>query len=99
VKQQEKRPRESLVGSEFRNAVEVVNESIASPHKVRYSTYCGTMFLCSFLPVCLPVETDSINNKVVVLIVTLLGRYIALDYSKITSFSKGKAKAGKQVSG
>jgi len=35
VKQQEKRPRESLVGSEFRNAVEVVNESIASPHKVR----------------------------------------------------------------
>jgi hypothetical protein len=75
VKQQEKRPRESLVGSEFRNAVEVVNESIASPHKVRYSTYCGPMFLCSFLPAYLPIETDSRHNKVVVVLI-VLGRKV-----------------------
>jgi hypothetical protein len=70
VKQQEKRPRESLVGSEFRNAVEVVNESIASPHKVRYSTYCGTMFL----PACLLRQTADIIKCVVALIV--LGRKV-----------------------
>ena len=56
VKQHEKRARESLVGREFRQAVEVVNESIPVEHKVRY---------------------------------------IALDYSRITSISKGKSKGGK----
>jgi hypothetical protein len=55
VKQQEKRPRESIVGREFRQAVEVLNESIEEEHKIRY---------------------------------------IALDYSKITSISKGKHKKG-----
>lgn len=51
VKQHEKRPRESIVGREFRQAIEVLNESILSEHKIRY---------------------------------------IALDYSKITTISKGK---------
>ena len=36
VKQHEKRARESMVGKEFRQAVEVLNESIALQHKVRY---------------------------------------------------------------
>lgn len=53
VKQHEKRARESMVGSSFRQAVEVVNESIPQEHKVRY---------------------------------------IALDYSRITSIAKGKNK-------
>lgn len=53
VKQYEKRPRESLVGKEFKSAVEVLNECIDPEHKIRY---------------------------------------IALDYSKITSISKGKHK-------
>ena len=56
VKQHEKRPRESMVGSLFRQAVEVVNESIPAQHKVRY---------------------------------------IALDYSRITSIAKGKNKGSK----
>lgn len=51
VKQHEKRPRESIVGREFRQAVEVLNESIPLDKRIRY---------------------------------------IALDYSKITSISKGK---------
>lgn len=51
VKQHEKRPRESIVGREFRQAIEVLNESIISHHKIRY---------------------------------------LALDYSKITTISKGK---------
>jgi hypothetical protein len=51
VKQHEKRPRESIVGREFRQGIEVLNESIEIPQKIRY---------------------------------------IALDYSKITSISKGK---------
>jgi len=56
VKQTERRPRESIVGREFKQAVEVLNESISPiAHKIRY---------------------------------------IALDYSKITSISKGKAKKG-----
>lgn len=54
VKQHEKRARESLVGSSFRQAVEVVNESLPVEHKVRY---------------------------------------IALDYSRITSIAKGKHKS------
>lgn len=58
VKQHEKRPRESMVGSMFRQAVEVVNESIPVEHKIRY---------------------------------------IALDYSRITSIAKGKNKGGKGV--
>jgi hypothetical protein len=58
VKQHEKRPRESMVGREFRLAVEVVNESIPVEHKVRY---------------------------------------IALDYSRITSIAKGKNKGGKGI--
>jgi hypothetical protein len=57
VKQHEKRPRESIVGREFRQAIEVLNESI------------------------------DVNNKI---------RYIALDYSKITSISKGKLSKVKQ---
>jgi hypothetical protein len=36
VKQHEKRARESLVGKEFRQAVEVLNESICSDKKIRY---------------------------------------------------------------
>ncbi len=52
VKQHEKRPRESIIGREFRQAIEVLNESIGiDEHKIRY---------------------------------------IALDYSRITSISKGK---------
>eukprot|EP01036_Dinobryon_divergens_P035223 gene35223-45615_t len=57
VKHQEKRPRESIIGKEFRQAIEVLNESIDVEHKIRY---------------------------------------IALDYSKITSISKSKNK-GKHV--
>lgn len=60
VKQHEKRARESLVGGEFRRAVEVVNESIPLQHKIRY---------------------------------------IALDYSRITSIAKGKSKGGKDIGG
>jgi len=60
VKQHEKRPRESMVGGAFRQAVEVVNESIPLEHKVRY---------------------------------------IALDYSRITSIAKGKNKGGKDIGG
>ncbi len=55
VKHHEKRPRESLVGKEFQQAVAVLNESIPASHKIIH---------------------------------------IALDYSKITSISKGKG-AGK----
>lgn len=58
VKQHEKRPRESLVGGMFRQAIEVVNESLPVAHKVRY---------------------------------------IALDYSRITSIAKGKSKGSKGV--
>ena len=58
VKQHEKRARESMVGREFRQAIEVVNESIPLEHKVRY---------------------------------------IALDYSRITSIAKGKNKGGKAI--
>ena len=36
VKQQEKRARESIVGREFQQAVAVLNDSIALPHKIRY---------------------------------------------------------------
>jgi hypothetical protein len=59
VKQHEKRPRESIVGREFRQAIEVLNESI------------------------------TVENKI---------RYIALDYSKITSISKGKLSKAKSKS-
>jgi hypothetical protein len=52
VKQHEKRPRESIIGREFRQAIEVLNEGIGvDQHKIRY---------------------------------------LALDYSRITSISKGK---------
>lgn len=51
VKQHERRPRESLVGREFRISIETLNDCVAMRHKVRY---------------------------------------VALDYSKITSISKGK---------
>jgi hypothetical protein len=51
VKQHEKRPRESIIGRELRQAVSVLNESIVEEHKIRY---------------------------------------LALDYSRITSISKGK---------
>jgi hypothetical protein len=34
VKQHEKRPRESMVGSMYRQAIEVVNESLPVEHKV-----------------------------------------------------------------
>ncbi len=53
VKQYEKRARESLVGKEFRSALEILNEGI------------------------------TIENRI---------RYVAMDYSRITSFSKGKNK-------
>lgn len=36
VKQHENRPRESLVGREFRQAIEIVNENIPAPYQVRY---------------------------------------------------------------
>lgn len=60
VKQHEKRARESLVGREFRQAIEIINESIPRQHQVRY---------------------------------------IALDYSKITSISKGKLSKAKTTGG
>lgn len=56
VKQHEKRARESLVGREFRQSIEIINETIPAPYQVRY---------------------------------------IALDYSKITSISKGKFSKAK----
>lgn len=59
VKQHEKRARESIVGREFRSAIEVLNESIVVEHKIRY---------------------------------------VALDYSKITSISKGKYSKAKPKS-
>lgn len=55
VKHHEKRPRESLVGKEFQQAVNALNDSMPAERKILY---------------------------------------IALDYSKITSISKGKNKGG-----
>jgi hypothetical protein len=44
VKQHEKRPRESMVGSMYRQAIEVVNESLPVEHKVGIGACCDPPF-------------------------------------------------------